>query len=475
MAKPGTITQREAIERVAAQIDGLIALDEFVAQVLAIWPSKAKNPAANVRQSIRDDHLGKDLLFQDETTLLPMRIAMSGVRFRIPLSRQEVNRGWLFVLPSFQLMFKQGLEPEDFSLEETDGNNIPVNLVTVRRKENTFFGVEEFEATAFDLGWWYKKCKIKRKDNLLVTILDWESGRFQIQPEPAREYAKHQAEIQDQNQFFADHLFAALETAHDEYIRDSVAIPKAYLSLKNRAAYPCDHWLDILEGDPRMRWTGYDIVYADWQDPFERMFAGEDQQIRVEPKSLSSAQAGQVYRFKAYFWHRKSLWRRIEIQGGQNLADFDRILREAFAHDQFDHLSGFWKLVRRGEGRRTREVDLGNINPYEGGGAEEIRIADLDLQPGEALKYVYDFGDWIEHKIELEVIGDSEPNVEYPRIVAQNKPRYQNCEVCQEQGRKSVGKWICITCSNEEQREILLCEEHLDAHDEDHYVEEMIY
>jgi hypothetical protein len=475
MAKKGTITQSEAIKQVAAQIEGPVVLDEFVEQVLAIWPSKAKNPAANVRQGIKDDHLGRNLLFQDESTLLPVRIAMRGIRFRVPLSRQEVNRGWLFVWPSFHLMFKEDLQPGEFYFEEMDGHKIQVNLVTVRRKENTIFGVEEFEATVFDLGGWYKKRKIKRNDNLLVTILDWESGRFQIEPEPARVYAKHQSEVQEHNQAFADLVFADLEAARDEYIWDRIAIPTAYLRLKGRFAYPADHWSEIIENDPRIRWRGDDIVYADWQDPFERMFAGEDQPPRVERKQLSRAQAGQVYRFKAYFWYRKSLWRRIEIQGRQTLADFDRILKDAFAHEHFDHLSGFWKLVRRGEGRRFREVDLGTINPFEGGGAEEIRIADLELQLGEALIYVYDFGDWIDHRIELEAIDDPEPESEYPRIVAQNKPRYKNCEECKGEGRKSVGLWVCYDCSNEEQREILLCEEHRDAHDEDHYVEEMIY
>ena len=48
-------------------------------------------------------------------------------------------------------------------------------------------------------------------------------------------------------------------------------------------------------------------------------------------------------------------------------------------------------------------------------------------------------------------------------------------EECKEEERKSVGKWVCFTCSNEVQREVLVCEEHLDAHYEDHYLEEMIY
>jgi hypothetical protein len=475
MAKPGSISRGKAIERISAQIDGPVSLSEFADRVLAIWLSKAKNPRASIRQGIKDNHLGKDLLFLDETTLLPMCLAMRGVRFRVPLSRQEVKRGWLFVSPSFQCLFKPDLRPEDFRFEEPGGRAIPVNPVMVKFKEKTIFGVQDLEKTAFELGWWYKKYKVRRKDSLLVTILDWETGRFQLQPEPAREYKKHRVEIQEVNLAFADQLFGILEAARRESIWDQVAVPTAYLRLKDRHLYPADHWLDILENDPRMRWTGYEIRYADWRAPFESIFTEQDQHPPVKSKPLSSAQAGQVYRFKAYLWYRKDLWRRIEIQGGQTLAEFDDIIRDAFLHDHFDHLSGFWKLVRRGTSRRFREVDLGNINPFEGGQAGEVRIADLEMIPGEALKYVYDFGDWIEHRIELETINDPEPGADYPQIVAQNKPRYQYCEACKKEGRQTVANWICVTCSNQEQMEVLLCETCLDSHDEDHYEEEMIY
>ncbi|HEX6303083.1 MAG TPA: hypothetical protein VFZ76_02770 [Anaerolineales bacterium] len=475
MPQPEQISQGEAIKRVSAQIEGPVALNEFVERVLDLWPSKAKDPKSTVRQSIRDDHLGKDLLFLDETTLLPMRLAMRGVRFRIPLSRQEVERGWLFVYPSFQFMFKRDLEPGAFWFEEPDGHSIPVNPVTVKYKEKTLFGVEEFERPAFDPGWWYKKHNLGRKDGLLATILDWETGRFQLQPEPAREREKHRSEIQDSNQAFADLVFADLESARYEDIRDWVAIPSAYLRLKDSHPYPGDHWLEIIDKDPRMRWTGHDIRYADWESPFESLFAEEEQRPRNKPEPLSSSQASQVYRFKAYFWHRKGIWRRIEIQAGQTLADFDDILRHAFSHDTSDHLSGFWRLVRRGDSRRFREVDVGTINPFEGGGAGEVRIADLGMEPGEALKYVYDFGDWVEHRVELEATGDPEQGVEYPRIVSQNKPRYRYCAECKGEGKKTVAEWICITCSEWEQEEFPLCEDCMYEHDEDHYIDEMLY
>ncbi len=61
-----------------------------------------------------------------------------------------------------------------------------------------------------------------------------------------------------------------------------------------------------------------------------------------------------------------------------------------------------------------------SVDPF--GEGEDQSIAELELQPGDALKYVYDFGDWIEHRLILEEIFEPQAKAIYPRIVAQNKP-----------------------------------------------------
>lgn len=472
------LTRSQAIEKVIAQMTGPIDLEEFIRRVLALSPSQAKNPKAGIRQTLQFDFLGKILLFLDKQTLIPMRLAMSGVRFRVTLTRQELNKGWLFVFPAFQFMVRRDLPVEKFWLEEANGRSIPVNPVTVKFKVKTLFGPQDMDQTAFDLKWWYKKHALRRGDKLLITVLDWEKGRFCLEPEPARVRQRRAAEIQAQNQALADDLFQQLEASRDEDVSGSIAIPTAYLHLKSSNAYPADHWLEVLERDPRMKWTGYEIRYADWTSPFDRMLddvRGEPKQKTSRQKPLSKQEARQVYCFKVTLWHNKSLWRRIEIQGRQTLADFDNILRTAFEHDHSDHLSGFWKLVRRGQSRRFREVDLGDIHPFGGGEAADIQVASLSLAPGDALKYVYDFGDWIQHRLELEAISESEENASYPRITGQNKPRYQDCQVCKDEGRKTVATWVCYTCSGDEQRDILLCETCMEDHDEDHYLEEILY
>jgi hypothetical protein len=138
-------------------------------------------------------------------------------------------------------------------------------------------------------------------------------------------------------------------------------------------------------------------------------------------------------------------------------------------------MGGFWKRVRRGSTRRYREIDLGSVNPLgEGSGAHQ-RIAGLGLAPENTLKYVYDFGDWIEHLITLEEIVEPEEGAEYPRIVERNRPRRRYCEECKAKECKTVATWICVECSNREQRQVLVCEDCLMINHEDHYAEEILY
>ena len=180
--------------------------------------------------------------------------------------------------------------------------------------------------------------------------------------------------------------------------------------------------------------------------------------------------AQQVYRFKAALKHRKGLWRRIEIRGDQTLGEFDEIMREAFNHDPVDHLSEFYL----GTDREWRSRGLGSHNPFEEGEGDDILIGDLGLAAGDRLTYVYDFGDDIQHILTLEEITEPEEGVGYPRIVARNRPRYRYCVSCEERGKRTVATWICIHCSTTEERQVVLCEDCLDEH-EDHYVDELLY
>jgi hypothetical protein len=314
------------------------------------------------------------------------------------------------------------------------------------------------------------------RDHLLITVEDWEACIFRLEREPASK--RNQKLLEERDRALVDIFYRLLESSTDEDIYQHVAVPKAYALLPDKGGYPPSHWMIALEADGRMIFDEWRIHYRDsGYSPLEMMVMEATGESPKPPVVKFSREEGrQVYRFKAQLKDYSRIWRRIEIQGKQTLGELDNSLRKAFEHDTFDHLSGFWKLVERGGRKRMRyrEVDLGNINPFEGGGAGDIQVAAVGLSAGDRLKYVYDFGDWIEHVLTLEAIEAPQKGVKYPRLTEKNKPRYVSCVECQRKGVEVVAVWICLTCSNDRGEEVLLCDECVDRH-EDHYVDEIIY
>lgn len=176
-----------------------------------------------------------------------------------------------------------------------------------------------------------------------------------------------------------------------------------------------------------------------------------------------------VYVFKIALKHRKKIWRRIEIKGNQTLGSLDSMIRIAFNYDDFDHLSEFFP------GTSFKSGGYGYIEPGGHGSGATKQINSLCLNKGNILSYIYDFGDNIQHIIALEQIIEPEPNSEYPRIIDQNKPQYRYCESCKSHGKKIIATWICISCSEEELREVLLCENCITKDHDDHFADEILY
>jgi len=125
-------------------------------------------------------------------------------------------------------------------------------------------------------------------------------------------------------------------------------------------------------------------------------------------------------------------------------------------------------------GRRFREVDLGDVDPFGEGSAADQYVAGIGLSPGDDMKYVYDFGGCIEHRLTLEEIVTPEVGVAYLRVVSRNKPRYRYCPPCKGQRRRSLVNWLCLDCSDAQQRDVLLCEACLTAEHEDHEAAEVV-
>jgi hypothetical protein len=472
-------TYEEVVQEILAAAGGPVLADNLVDEVLARKASASKNPRQLVKSKLRE-FTGRSLVYLDADHVLSVSLAYRGARFRIRLDHALINQGTISA-ENFEYFLPRSIKIEEIQFVDSEGAPIPFQVkATSHEGKSVFFGTYTIEKTWIVLKEWFRYQKMYHKDHILVTVEDWELGVFRLEREA---FGKQQAkQIKERDEFVATMLFEMLESARHEYVFLFDAIPTLYARLPDKAGCPPDHWRYILQQDERMKTDGSDIRYAEshtlWDDLVVRMAQEETRPKSKPEKKPAKVVDKQVYRFRAAFKFRTSIWRDIEIQGKQTLADLDRVLRMSFNHDTSDHLSGFWKLISRGSGKqkRYREVDICHINPFERGEAAGVTVASLGLQIEDRLKYVYDFGDWIEHTLSVNAVSDPEPGVKYPREVARNKPNHQYCMNCKGQGKQTVAAWICITCSEEQDQNVVLCEEcmGLDEH-EDHYSEELVY
>ena len=485
MPKPTekSLTYEMVITEIMRSASDPLPAQELAAQMLSALPSSARNPQQAMRQHIRQAN-GKQLVFLDADTVLPLRLAYQGARFRIPLERESFDKG-LLPLDNISSYLPQGYKVDRLRLVDASGNVIPFQIKQTTHKVQSPFGpLDETHAFA-NLSAWCRAQKMYAKDHILVTILDWEQGVLQLEREPFGQ--RNQALLAERNRLLADLFFGLLEGADREQVYIHAAVPTVYARMPDKSGYPPSHWMDVIAADERMAYDDWRIVYGDEpQTMFERMIGSNRKPKKPTAAPASSEQRQMVYRFKAHLVRRPKIWREIEIQGKQTLADLDIALRDAFNHDVFDHMGGFWKLIPRaaqaktmskrssGRAARTREVEIGDVEPMGGGDGARIKVAELGLAVGEQIKYVYDFGDWIEHQLTLQAIEAPQSSVKYPCEVARNEPEYAFCIECQKKGKPQVAKWICLECTTGPKQEILLCEKCADKHN-DHYLEEILY
>lgn len=426
-SKGPTLTQ--VAEAIIAELDAPIAFDEFVQRILARYQSKAKNPAQAVRANLRYElrHLG--IVFLDSKTIVPLRVALKGIRFRIPLDQEQLKHGVIWYdwfVPFYKGRYFYNTPEVIPTLFDTQAEPIPTSLATVESKfEPKQFdgflvtllgGAETVRKNALDLRHWLQEHSAQKEDGILVTLLDYERAHFAIEHEPQNQ--RREPEIQAQNRALADMIWNVLQETTDERLYTNEGIATAYARLSSARDYPGDHWRQVLDDDPRMRNDGLMIVPADYQSWFDLALGEPD---TVEEQPFTEEQGQKVYRFSACA---KRTLRTciIEILGKHTLGDFDAVMRRAFHLDTSDHLSEFTLVISRGKGKRPHRTEYGELNPFEDTPARQVHLAGLGLEVGAKLEYVYDFGDWLEHTLILESIGELDPAAKYPRVLPAPQP-----------------------------------------------------
>ena len=466
------LTLKQVVEQVLSELNEPITVKDLADRVYAIYPTRSKTAMSSLRNCLHYDEQGVNLVYLDRFTILPMRIALQGVRFRVPIDRHAEKVHEISVLFFHYFIDRHG-EPKNIRFVENNGSPIAFRVKSVKNiwEPNSLMRRDFVEA--IDFSEWLSRIKPQRGDSLLLTVKNWENREFLMEHEPKKK--RRTEEIQHYNTEFSDILFNMLEESRDGNIFLHQVIPDVFIRLSNPQGYPGDNWREIVENDKRVKNDGTTLAYPEEISPFERMMLTDVEQLPWVGDNYSKKQSNDVYRFKVSLGFNSPIWRVIEIKAGQTFADLDVAIRDACGHDKYDHMGGFWKLIPRGKSKKKfREIEIGDINPLEEGTAADLHIGGMDLKPGDLVKYVYDFGDWIEHEVRLEEISSVEAGKSYPILVGRNKPKYQYCVVCESKGKETIATLVCLQCSTQK-RVAFLCEDCADKKHEEHYVEEIIY
>ena len=67
----------------AEQYDGVVAEREILDRVLAVRPSRAKDPYASIRNKLRWEGVDNGWVRLGGGELIPLRVALKGLRFRV--------------------------------------------------------------------------------------------------------------------------------------------------------------------------------------------------------------------------------------------------------------------------------------------------------------------------------------------------------------------------------------------------------
>jgi hypothetical protein len=483
MPRSNLPSRAQAIRQALEQADQPLSFDQLLAATrkkLPLDASSLKAGLSAVSNSYGPEARLIQRLAENQYGWLPKLVI--GTVLRHTLTKEELKKQRLFFEPEIlTALFPAGIrlrQGEALDVEMPEGERRTVSAEIVGEK-----GWRSVWGTRADSAFWewLKRQGAQSQDTLLFRIEPGDRPSCRLTLE--RKTARDETRVQERNTQLAEAAFAFIKTHHRGVMLEDIA---ARLLAQGVYHDPCppDSLESAVNQDPRFRWehgyvkpaTRYDRLYQELgiEEPgFFEILAAEDKPTPPAHRQWPSRKerAGQLYRFQAAFRHNKSLWRRIEIRGDQSLRELDREMRVAFGHETSDHLSEFYVGVDAEADRRG----LGEHNPFERGAGDEWRIGELGLSPGDELSYTYDFGDNIQHVLTLEAVTTPERGVKYPRISEQNKPRYRYCEICRRTGKKEIATWFCIECSNEKQKEVLVCEKHIASGHEDHYAEEVVY
>lgn len=255
------------LRRLAKEHDGPVAERRVLEQVLERRPSNAKNPYATIRERLRWDGLTLGWLRLNRHELMPLHVALHGLRFRCVPRAADVAEGRL---PLAHLQPFVGLHGTVVQLVDSAG----ASVARLDLDADSLFQVpDSFNSRSCDLSAWYAATGFSAGDSILVTTIAAEPLTLQIVREPAVEYQRSTVAAQD-----AELLQAIVERVTRSQLTlipaDEVVLP-IFAAAAWRTGYPGTPWQQLVTRDGRLHLID-DLFLTSQIHPALRFFSDDE-------------------------------------------------------------------------------------------------------------------------------------------------------------------------------------------------------
>lgn len=247
----------------AAEYDGPVEERRVLERVLERRPSSAKNPFATIRERLRWDGLTLGWLRLNRRQLVPLRIALQGLRFRCIPRARDIEAG---LLPLAHLQPFAGLRGADLTLRDADQQ--PMRLLDPEDDEPGGLSMP-----SFDLRAWYARQRFAPGDSIVVTAISADPLVLQIDRESGAEFRRGSVAEQD-----AELLDAIVEKVARSNVAllpcDEVVLP-IFAAAHWRTGYPGSPWQLLVTRDGRLQLVD-DIFLTSQRHPSLRLFSSDE-------------------------------------------------------------------------------------------------------------------------------------------------------------------------------------------------------
>ncbi|NWG21391.1 MAG: hypothetical protein HXY39_13860 [Chloroflexi bacterium] len=233
------------LQELAVEYDDVVAEREIYQRVLDRRPSQARDPFASIRERLRFEAAEVGWVRMGDGTLLPLHVALTGLRFRITPGDDELAAGALLrtrLIPFVPMTRK------DIVLTDAEGSTLPVAVTTITAND-AMFG--PFQLAALHPGPWMARMKIRRGDSILVTIERAAPLTLRLEHEPRAAF--HLDEVLHQERELLDGIVARVAASRSRPLTADEAVLPVYARAPWRTAYPGRCWQDLVASDRRLR------------------------------------------------------------------------------------------------------------------------------------------------------------------------------------------------------------------------------